>query len=280
LETTGLLVWLAACVPLFAGVLLLGQDTILILPAFILAFLELKKSKDYTAGLVLGLGLFRFEIMFPFLFIFLLRRRWKVLAGFSISSLVALLASLALVGWSGLLDYAKVLSEVGRATGSQANGVNVATMPTLRGAAATFLGGMIPSQFLFPLVLLGTFALLGWAAWEFKNIAKPETQAFDLEFSFAVVAAMFASYHLFVHELTPLIFIGFIILSYEGSFPREGILGNRRATALLLIFAAVYGVGGAVFHFRAFSVVSIVLLGMMVWLSQELSAVRRSQQLT
>lgn len=277
LDTTGLLVWLAACIPLLGGVLLLGQDSLLILPAFILAFLELRKRRDYAAGLVLGLGLFRFEIMFPLLFIFLLRRRWKVVAGFSVSALVALLASLALVGWRGMLDYARVLFEVGHATGSQANGVNVVTMPTLRGAVATLFRGVAAPQMMFPLILLGTLALLGWAAWEFRNIARPQEPAFALEFSLAVLAALLASYHLFVHELTPLIVIGFFMLAYEATRRRQGILENRKGTALLLIFAAVYGIGGIVFHFRDFSVLVIVLLGLMVWLSQELSALHRAE---
>jgi hypothetical protein len=270
------LVWLAVCIPLVAGVVLLGQDTLFFAVIFILAFLALKRKREYVAGFVLGLGLFRFEIMLPFAFIFLLRRRWKVLAGFSIASLAALLVSLAMVGWQGLLDYAHLLMAVGRTTGNEANGVTVATMPTLRGAASTFLGGLISPHFLFPVVLLGTLALLGWAAWEFKNVAKPETQAFDLEFSLAVIAALLASYHMFVHELTPLFLIGFLMLAHEASLPRKGILGNRRGTALLLLFALVYGVGGAVFHFRGFSVIFIVLLGMLVWLSQELFVLRKA----
>ena len=275
LETTGLLVWLAVCVPLVAGVLLLGQDSLLIVPGFILAFLALKKQRDCAAGILLGLGLFRFEIMLPFVFIFLLRQRWKILAGFSVSSSVALLASLAVVGWRGLLDYSGVLLEVGRAAGSRADSVDAATMPSVRGAVVTVLGHVMPPQFLLPVILLGTLALLGWAAWEFKSIARPDAPAFALEFSLAVVAALLSSYNLFVHELTPLIMIGFLILGYEANLRREGIVGNRRGTALLLLFAGVYGVGGAVFHFRDFSVVFIVLLGLMIWLSQELSALRR-----
>ncbi|MDE3136672.1 MAG: DUF2029 domain-containing protein [Acidobacteriota bacterium] len=280
LQGNGFLVWLAVCTPLVAGVLLLGQDTLFFAIIFILAFLALKKKRDHLAGFVLGLGLFRFEIMLPFAFVFLLRRRWKVLAGFAMASLVAFLASLALVGWQGLLDYAHLLMEVGRATGNEANGVTVATMPTLRGAASTFFSGLIPAHFMFPLVLLATLALLGWAAWEFKSVAKPEAPAFDLEFSLAVIAALLASYHMFVHELTPLFLIGFLMLGHEAALPRESALGNRRGAALLLIFAVVYGVGGAVFHFRAFSVVAIILLGMMVWLSQEISRMPTAQRIT
>ena len=70
----------------------------------------------------------------------------------------------------------------------------------------------------------------------------------------ATIAALLASYHVFVHELTPLMVIAFLLLGYEGSRPRAGILGNRHATALLSLFAAIFGVGWLVFHFHAFSV--------------------------
>lgn len=268
------LVWLAVTILLVIGVLLLGQDTLLVAVVFLVAFLALKRRREYVAGLALGLGLFRFEILLPFVFIFLLRRRWKVLAGFLGASALALFASVALVGWRGILDYGNVLLQIGRTEGSAANGVVAATMPTLRGVVPTFLGGVIPPQFFFPLILIGTLALLIWAAWEFKNIAHPEVPAFALEFSLAVLAALLSSYHLFVHELTPLIVIGFLMLAYEGTKPHKGILRNRQGTALLLLFAVVYGIGGAVFHFREFSVLFIVLLGLMIWLSQELSILR------
>jgi alpha-1,2-mannosyltransferase len=275
LNTEGFLVWLACLIPLVAGVLVLGQDLLLLVPVFLLVYLALKRQWDYVAGLLLGVGLFRFEIILPFAFIFLLRRRWKVMAGFFVASVVALLASVALVGWGGLADYARLLIEVGRTTGSEANAIPVAAMPSLRGAVATFLGAVTPRLLLFPVIVIGTLALLGWAARQFKNMADPENPSFDLEFSLATLAALLASYHLFVHELTPLIVVGYLILGFEGAHRREGILGNRQGTALLLIFALVYGVGGAVFHFRDFSVLFIVLLGMMVWLSQEIAALRR-----
>jgi len=55
-----------------------------------------------------------------------------------------------------------------------------------------------------------------------------------------VPASLPAGYHLFVHELTPLIVTGFLI--------------------------------------RSFSVLFIVLLGLMVWLSQEIEEGRKASQ--
>ncbi len=269
LDADSRLVWLATCLPLAAGVLVLGQDSLLLAPVFLLAFLALKRRRDLVAGLILGAGLFRFEILLPFVFVFLLRRRWKVLAGFSIAAVAAVLASVPLVGWGGLAAYGKVLLEVGRATGSEANGVNVGAMPSLRGALAAFSNGAIPPAFIFPLVLAGTLLLLAWAAWEFRSIAEPERPAFDLQFSFAVIAALLASYHLFVHELTPLMVVAFLLLGYEGIARRGQKLLCRPGTMLLLLLSLTMIVGAAL-DFHNFSVLFVVLFGLIVWLSREI----------
>jgi hypothetical protein len=274
LDTEGHLVWLAICLPLVTGVLVLGQDSLFLAAAFLLGYLALKRRWDFAAGLALGLGLFRFEILLPFAFVFLLRRRWKVLAGFSAAGLAALGASVAAVGTSGIVRYVEALVAVGGASNHWSTGADASTMPSLRGGLITLLGSAIPHALLFPLVLAGTLALLGWAAWQFRSIARPEAPTFDLEFSLAAVAALLSSYHIFVHELTPLIAVGFLMLAYEGQRPRRGLLGNRRGTALLLVLTLVFAIGGGIFYFRDFSVLFVVLLGMMVWLAQEIADLR------
>jgi len=42
----------------------------------------LKNGRDFRAGAILGLGLFKFQFIVPFALIFLLRRRWKFMRGF------------------------------------------------------------------------------------------------------------------------------------------------------------------------------------------------------
>lgn len=274
LDADSRLLWLATCLPIVAGALVLGQDSLLLVPVFLFGFLALKKRREVTAGLVLGAGLFRFEILLPFLFVFFLRRRWKVLAGFSVAGLVALLASVAMVGWDGLGWYLKVLLTMGQTSAHGENEVFVSTMPSLRGALVTFSGGAIPYAWLFPLVLAGTLALLGWAAWEFHDIARPESREFDLQFSFAVIAALLCSYSLYAHELTPLVVVAFLLLGYEGVAHRSEALLRRPGALLLLLFFLVL-MGGEMIGFRSFSVVFVILLGLLLWLSQEIAFLRK-----
>lgn len=280
LDPAGHTIWMAICLFFVLVALALGQDTLLLALVFLLAFLALKRHRDYTAGLVLGLGLFRFEILLPFAFIFLLRRRWRLFAGFCTVGATLLATSAALVGWTGLVRYVQTLLEVGgAATGSWADRSSASMMPCLRGAFDTLLGEVLPHSFLFPVILVATLVLLGWAAWEFRNIGRPSDPSFDLEFSLAAVAALLAGYHVFLSELTPLIVAGIPILAYEATRRGKGILESRRGTALLLLIFAVVA-GGAVVHSQAFSLEVIVMLGLMVWLSREIAVLRSSAALS
>ena len=61
--------------------LLQGQDSILLLVLYCLAYGAFRRSQDLRAGVFLGLGLFKFHLVLPFAFILLLRRRWQALGG-------------------------------------------------------------------------------------------------------------------------------------------------------------------------------------------------------
>lgn len=267
------LAWIAAWIVPVAEAVAVGQDSIFLALVFLVAFLALKRKRDFAAGLALGAGLYRFEILLPFAFVFLLRKRGRILSGFFLACATLFLVSLAVVGWTGIGDYLEVLRTVGRTGGSSANGVIVKMMPSLRAALVLLAGHKLPPTALFLIVLAGTILLLGWAAWRFSDIARPANLAFDLEFSLAVVAALLASYHLFAHELTPLIPAIFVMIGYE----EEARLRNRpsvlrTASLLLLCFLMFPGAG---YTIERISALFFLLLGLGVWISLELRALRR-----
>lgn len=276
LTPLGTAIWWALCGVFLLAILILGQDTLLLASVFLLAYLALKQGKEYAAGFWLGAGLFRFEVILPFVFIFLLRRRWKLLASFLTVSLGVAGVSLAMVGWMGSRNYVKLLLEAGQTTGSDMHVLHVAAMPSLRGLLASVFGGVLSGGILFALVLAASLALLIWAAWQFRSFSRPGENAFDLEFSLATIAALLASYHIFVHELTPLMVIAFLLLGYEGTRLRRGKLGKYRATVLLLLFTAIFGIGWLVFHFHDFYVEALVLVALMASLAWDLSSLRKA----
>ncbi|MDE3136673.1 MAG: DUF2029 domain-containing protein [Acidobacteriota bacterium] len=274
LGTESYLAWIAVWFVPVAEAMAVGQDSIFLALVFLATFLALKKRHDVLAGLALGAGLYRFEIILPFAFIFLLRARRKMLSGFFAACAIWFLGSLAVVGWSGLRDYVAVLFVMGRTSGSGANGVIVRMMPSLRAALVMLLGGKLPAFELFLIVLAGSVFLLGWAAWKFARVALPEDRAFDLQFSLAVIAALLASYHLFTHELTPLIPVAFIVLAYERQARSDGRLSVAKSVSLLLLcFLMFLGVGLTI---HGVSLVFFILLGLAIWLSLEITAIEKS----
>src|SRR5205085_178956 len=52
------------------------------------AFVALTRGLDFAAGLLVGLGLFKFQIVLPTALLFLFWRRWRFLTAFSICAAV------------------------------------------------------------------------------------------------------------------------------------------------------------------------------------------------
>src|SRR5262245_39472346 len=89
----------AAFLPIGAAIVE-GQDALLVLLFLSLAFVWFQSPERlFSAGLLFGLAVFRFQIMVPLIFCFLLWRRWKIVVGFSISAVIAALLSIALAGF-------------------------------------------------------------------------------------------------------------------------------------------------------------------------------------
>ena len=62
--------------------LMKGQTISLLIVLYCLTFLSLQKGHDFRAGAFLGLGLFRFQLVLPFALVCLLRKKWRMVAGF------------------------------------------------------------------------------------------------------------------------------------------------------------------------------------------------------
>ena len=266
------LLWLILIIPFIAAPLALGQDGLLPLPVFLSAYLALKREREMLAGSLLGVGLFRFEILLPFILVFAMRKRWKLLAGFAATGAAGLLLSLALVGFHGMIAYAHLLISLANLKGTTVE-VIVQMMPSLRGVLASLLGGYIPSLFISLLVGLGSVGVLCWAAWEFRSVGRPADRAFDLQFSMAVVAALLASYHLWNDALSPLILVAYLIMVYERRSAGGRLFSEQGGTILMLLFPIVFVIG-PVFGFRGFCVLAIVMLGICGWLPREIRALR------
>jgi hypothetical protein len=191
--------WLAelALFPVFIA-LLQGQDSILLVLLFALAFIALKRNQEFGGGVWLGLGLFRFHLVLPLMLILLLRKKSKAILACLLTAISLGLISVAIVGWKEALTYPTYVWSVEKSSGS-ATGL-VSTMPNLRG----FVHMLFPWT---PRVEVGVSVLsaiiLLWASSQWDDSGSADR--FDLSFCLALVATVLVSYHVLVHDLTLLL---------------------------------------------------------------------------
>ncbi len=187
--------------------LLLGQDSLLLFLIVALAFRQYSLGRDTMCGLLLGLGLFKFQLVLPLAAIGF-SRRGKLYASLGVTALALVGLSWFLIGSEGLRAYWRLLwhhapEEVWR-------------MPNLR--------GFIETSASRPLVGLTTVLsafVLFWSSMRMRSSG-------EMGFGLTVVAAELVSYHLHVYDLTLLLLPMCLLL--ERAIASQG----RRTWPLLL----------------------------------------------
>ncbi|MGH9549502.1 MAG: glycosyltransferase family 87 protein, partial [Terriglobales bacterium] len=175
--------------------LLQGQDSILLLFLYSLVFCALTRGRAFVAGVCLGLTLFKFQLVLPFVLVLLVRRQWRAVAGFVVTAFALLLVSATVVGWSGVMAYPGFVLRLSR-SGAEA-GIYPRDMPNLRGLVAGSLHfeGLTGAL----LIIALSIALLALVAHWWR--VQPGHQ-FSLGFSLCLTVTIIVSYHLLVHDLS------------------------------------------------------------------------------
>jgi hypothetical protein len=117
--------------------LLRGQDAVSVALLFAVCFRQLEAGKDTSAGVTLGLALFKFQLAIPFFLVLWISGRKRILPGFVISASAVIAVSAALVGWNGLLKYPGYLLTLNRSVGV---GIAPDDYLNLRGLLTLFIG--------------------------------------------------------------------------------------------------------------------------------------------
>ena len=209
--------------------LLQGQDSILLLFLYGLAFSALTTGRPFVAGLCLGLALFKFQLVLPFVLVLLVRRQWRAIAGFVVTAFGLLLLSAAVVGWGGVMAYPGFVLRLSR-SGAQA-GIYPRDMPNLRGliVGALHWSGLSATV----LIIALSVALVVLAAYWWR--AQPGSQ-FVLGFSLCLTVTIIISYHLLVHDLSllilPILLLAELLVSGEIVGPARRVL----TTSLMVLF--------------------------------------------
>jgi hypothetical protein len=188
--------------------LMQGQDSILLLTLYSLAYAAFRRGRDLQAGVWLGLGLFKFHLVLPFAFILLLRRRWRAIGGVLVSGCCEFAISWALVGWRELFYYPRFAWHVNRL---QAPGVIVPTnMPNLRGLLIGWTSSVAVRSRMELVLLLVSVGLLVWAAKQWAPWDMTHAERWNAGFSIAVVTTYLVGYHGYNTDLS-LVFLPALI---------------------------------------------------------------------
>jgi hypothetical protein len=183
-------------------VLLQGQDAILLLLFYSLAYVALKTEADGAAGFWLACGLFRFHLVVPFILVALLAKRFRVVAAFSATSLLWALLSAWVVGWRQLFHYPGYIWWL------EQHRSQVILTPSdttnIRGLLDTFLARWVPAHIVLAAVILLSILTL-YFAWKTWRRTEAHPLDFDLAFSVTLIAAVLVGYHSFIYDFSVLL---------------------------------------------------------------------------
>jgi hypothetical protein len=175
-----------------------GQSSVIVLGAFAALFILLKNNRPLLAGAAFGVGLLKFQFALPMAIVFLFRKQFRFLGGFAISAFILGVLSWKATGWSGILDYAKLLLHVGSNPQNVSLGSAI-DMPTLHGLVYVLGGKHLTAAGLNGVVALLSIALLIWVARKWES--GPDC---DLMFAAAVAASLLCGSHMFTQDFSPL----------------------------------------------------------------------------
>jgi len=240
--------------------LMLGQDSILLLLLFVLAMLSFNQQREFQAGLLVGLGLFKFQIVLPVALLFLVWRRWRFFGGFATSAGAATVMSVLIVGWSQVRVYLNSLVSMSVGLASKADqfryGISPTSMPNLRGLIFAVAGGRVSTFWVQAITIAASFAVLLWVAVVGRNRWRgPDA------FLVAITAACVVSYHMLIHDLTVMLLPLTLILSRFIESEAAGDVTGRwmvRFAALLVVAPSL------IFLVTSFYLVSLPLFAFLI----------------
>jgi hypothetical protein len=167
-----------------AFTILAGQDSLVLLLILVMVYRRIE-SNEFQAGIVLGLGVFRFQVMLPIIALFLLWRCLKFVAGWAIGSAVAMGTSSLITGFAAQVQYTKLLRQMG--------GISfwllLRRMPNLRALFMACGLGIVSLAFVSLFIFIAA-AIIG------------ARQSAQQKLLIAVSVSALVTYYLFLHDLS------------------------------------------------------------------------------
>jgi hypothetical protein len=230
-----------------AAALMQEQDSILLLALVTAAATLLDEEKDVRAGFLVGLGLFRLQLVIPIALLFLLWRRWRFVSGVALSSALVVAISVALTGVTQTRLYLRSLASMSVGGTSQLEEIRyyqpITHMGNLRALVFGLTGGWLSSLWVqvltVALTVVALLALLGFAPYARGSKA----------LMVAISASVLVSYHLFIHDMSILVLPVAMALSQSVRSWGSGLQGTSLASSSVVMFSAPALMVFAPFHF-------------------------------
>jgi hypothetical protein len=217
----------------FLACLWRGQDSILVLSLWALAYRAWKQGRDARAGVFLGLSFIKFHLAYLLLVPLLLEKRVRALFGVGISAGTLILTSALWIGVEGTLGYVEALGSMATTLGKMANPQG--KMQSWE--AQLYLLGLegvhsITGRIMIAVIGMGLSGLLWKGRWQ------PNTRDFELRFSAQVLLALLASPHCHIYDLS-LVFLPAVFVLRHLLDQADGSSSIRILLAALLLVSPV-----------------------------------------
>ncbi|MHB1158740.1 MAG: glycosyltransferase family 87 protein [Chloroflexota bacterium] len=178
--------------------LLWGQMVGTLLLAVALGLLALVSGRPFLGGVLLGVLWLKPQYAVLFALLFLVKRRWRELAGMAVAGFVVAALSLLVVGFEGIASYLELLRRIGDSNPAADFQVKPSAMVNWRSLITHLWPGIPASTGSFLVLVLGVAtvlaALLAWRGpWE------PTSPRFLRQMLVVVLATLVASPHSHFH---------------------------------------------------------------------------------
>lgn len=212
-----------------------GQSSLIVLALYAASLVLLMRSDELAAGVILGLGLFKFQFILPFALIFLFRKRWRYVLGVAASGVCLTVLSMAVIGWSSIVQYLRFVLVIGKNPQNLSYGSAV-DMPTIHGFVYAIIGRVVSPMMLNLIVAGLSIFLLAWIArnWPEGDPVNPSMYAA------AISACLLAGSHMFTHDFSPLVLSLFIAAATVHMFSKRGWRAVMLCTLIVFWLPPVY----------------------------------------
>lgn len=187
-----------------------GQNALLTVLVFSASIRCLVTGKDIAGGVVLGLGMYKPQLVILFPVVLLVQRRWRALASFTGVSALLTAISVTVLGWSGVRDYLALLSSDVYLYGiAEAGSWNMQSLaPVLRSIAPQSAWRIVDG-----LILLGGIALLALVSHKGRIAGRTGPQAELQLYGFTILVTALVDPHFFIYDCSILLLPALLLIA-------------------------------------------------------------------